>query len=130
MSFSKNLDLEFYLYQNENFSNYKKIVLCKLFPEFVPNYNLNLNNININEKNLPLLMNNGFDEYEENPILLFFSSYVYIDNFNLIRWISYLFDSIHFGFIIDNLSLLMLLVVLTISTLVHYYSIDYMSNDP
>ena len=51
-------------------------------------------------------------------------------NFTFHRWISYGLDSINFGFIMDNLSLLMLVVVLTISTLVHYYSIDYMSSDP
>lgn len=51
-------------------------------------------------------------------------------NINLFKWISYGFDSINFGFIIDNLSLLMLVVVLTISALVHYYSIDYMATDP
>jgi len=51
-------------------------------------------------------------------------------NLNIQKWISYSFDSINFGFIIDNLSLLMLVVVLTISTLVHYYSIDYMARDP
>lgn len=55
---------------------------------------------------------------------------LYITNFNLIPWISYLFDFIHFGFIIDNLSLLMVIIVLSISTLVHYYSIDYMHFDP
>ncbi len=51
-------------------------------------------------------------------------------NWNFSKWISYSFDSINFGFILDNLSLLMLIVVLTISTLVHYYSIDYMAADP
>jgi hypothetical protein len=54
----------------------------------------------------------------------------YINNFNLLRWISYLFDFVYFGFIIDNLSLLMVVIVLSISTLVHYYSIDYMYYDP
>ena len=51
-------------------------------------------------------------------------------NLNFQKWISYGFDSINFGLVIDNLSLLMLVVVLTISTLVHYYSIDYMATDP
>lgn len=54
----------------------------------------------------------------------------YIINFNLIKWIPYLFDFIQFGLIIDNLSLLMIIIVLSISTLVHYYSIDYMYSDP
>lgn len=51
-------------------------------------------------------------------------------NFNFIKWITFKYSYIFFGFIIDSLSLLMLVVVLTISTLVHYYSIDYMANDP
>lgn len=51
-------------------------------------------------------------------------------NFNLLPWISFHYDFISFGFIVDHLSLLMLVVVLTISTLVHYYSIDYMATDP
>jgi hypothetical protein len=50
--------------------------------------------------------------------------------YKLQTWISYNSDVINFGFIIDHLTLLMLIVVLTISTLVHYYSIDYMSTDP
>ncbi|MBP7859355.1 hypothetical protein KA001_00100 [Patescibacteria group bacterium] len=45
-------------------------------------------------------------------------------------WISFHYDFINFGFTFDHLSLLMLVVVLTISTLVHYYSLDYMSTDP
>lgn len=57
-------------------------------------------------------------------------SEIYITNFNVVRWISYLFDFIHFGIIIDNLSLLMVIIVLSISTLVHYYSIDYLYSDP
>ncbi len=77
--------------------------------------------------------------------LVFFNSLVYCNyfylttpaaavtanlNFNFIKWITFNSNSISFGFIIDSLSLLMLVVVLTISTLVHYYSIDYMATDP
>lgn len=51
-------------------------------------------------------------------------------NLNFIRWIPLNFGSIYFGFVFDSLSILMLVVVLTISTLVHYYSIDYMASDP
>ncbi len=51
-------------------------------------------------------------------------------NINFFKWISLYFDVINFGILIDNLSLLMLIVVLTISTLVHYYSVDYMATDP
>lgn len=51
-------------------------------------------------------------------------------DFNILKWISYRTDYIYIGFILDNLSILMLIVVLSISTLVHFYSIDYMSSDP
>lgn len=51
-------------------------------------------------------------------------------NFNICKWISFNQDFIYFGLIIDHLSLLMLTVVLSISTLVHYYSLDYMATDP
>ena len=51
-------------------------------------------------------------------------------NINFLRWISFWYDSITFGIVLDHLSLLMLVVVLTISTLVHYYSLDYMATDP
>lgn len=51
-------------------------------------------------------------------------------NLNFMKWISLYFDFISFGFLIDYLSLMMLVVVLSISTLVHYYSVDYMSTDP
>lgn len=51
-------------------------------------------------------------------------------NVNIAKWISLYFDVINFGILIDNLSLMMLVVVLSISTLVHYYSIDYMASDP
>ncbi len=51
-------------------------------------------------------------------------------NLNLLKWISLPFEFINFGILIDHLSLLMLVVVLSISTLVHYYSIDYMATDP
>lgn len=51
-------------------------------------------------------------------------------DFTIIKWIPYSYDTINIGLIFDPLSLLMLVVVLTISTLVHYYSLDYMQNDP
>jgi len=37
---------------------------------------------------------------------------------------------VDWGFYVDNLTLIMLLVVNTISALVHLYSVDYMSHDP
>lgn len=54
----------------------------------------------------------------------------FVFEYTLQKWISYSFDTINFALIVDHLSLLMLVVVLTISALVHYYSIDYMSTDP
>lgn len=51
-------------------------------------------------------------------------------DFVIAKWISYSYDTINVGLIFDPLSLLMLVVVLTISTLVHYYSLDYMQSDP
>jgi len=59
-----------------------------------------------------------------------FSSVTSFLNVNFTKWISLYFDFISFGILIDHLSLLMLVVVLTISTMVHYYSIDYMATDP
>lgn len=58
------------------------------------------------------------------------NSIAFFFNINFIKWISLYFDVINFGILIDNLSLMMLVVVLSISTLVHYYSIDYMATDP
>lgn len=57
-------------------------------------------------------------------------SLTYDFNYNLLKWISVDVGNINFGLIVDALSLLMLVVVLTISMLVHYYSIDYMAEDP
>ena len=45
-------------------------------------------------------------------------------------WISSKFEWLNFGFIFDVLTINMLLVVLLISLFVHFYSIDYMKNDP
>lgn len=49
---------------------------------------------------------------------------------NLFRWIDSEWYSIIWGFQIDSLTASMLLPVLIISSLVHIYSISYMSNDP
>lgn len=59
-----------------------------------------------------------------------FTNTVFITNINVIKWIPYFFDSIYIGFVVDNLTVLMMVVVLSISSLVHYYSLDYMSSDP
>lgn len=54
----------------------------------------------------------------------------FIQNQDLISWIPFDLDSINLGLMLDTLSILMLIIVLSISTLVHYYSLDYMYSDP
>lgn len=51
----------------------------------------------------------------------------YID---LFPWILSGYVQIHWGFMFDSLTVMMLVVVTSISSLVHLYSIGYMSNDP
>ena len=46
------------------------------------------------------------------------------------RWVDSELLSISWEFVFDSLSVAMLLPVLFISTLVHLFSVDYMSNDP
>lgn len=46
------------------------------------------------------------------------------------RWVDSELLNISWEFIFDSLSVAMLLPVLFISTLVHLFSVDYMSNDP
>lgn len=49
---------------------------------------------------------------------------------NLFRWIDSEWFNINWGFLFDSLTVSMLIPVLIISSLVHIYSISYMSNDP
>lgn len=49
---------------------------------------------------------------------------------NIIQWISLGHINIDFSFQFDNLTVIMLLPVLIVSTLVHIYSIGYMEEDP
>ena len=49
---------------------------------------------------------------------------------NLFRWIDSEWFDISWGFYFDSLTVSMLIPVLIISSLVHIYSISYMSNDP
>jgi NADH-quinone oxidoreductase subunit L len=51
-------------------------------------------------------------------------------NILVMKWMSFSSDFISIGFLIDHLSILMLVVVLSISMFVHYYSLDYMAGDP
>lgn len=49
---------------------------------------------------------------------------------NLIKWIECDYLNINWEFIYDQLSIFMLIVILSISTIIHLYSISYMYNDP
>lgn len=49
---------------------------------------------------------------------------------HFINWLDSEFFSISWGFLFDSLTSIMLLVVTFISTLVHFYSTEYMSHDP
>lgn len=53
-----------------------------------------------------------------------------IINIKIFQWISLGYCNISFGFMFDSLTCTMLFVVSLVSTLVHLYSIDYMSHDP
>lgn len=69
-----------------------------------------------------------------NVILSFYAFYTvsYLENcfsIELCTWINSGFLEITWSFYIDNLTVIMLLVVNTISFLVHLYSLDYMSHD-
>lgn len=46
------------------------------------------------------------------------------------NWISINYTQISWGFLFDTLTVVMLVVINTISTLVHMYSVNYMENDP
>ena len=49
---------------------------------------------------------------------------------NLTTWVNSGILVINWGFLFDSLSVAMLIPVLFISTLVHLFSVDYMSGDP
>lgn len=51
-------------------------------------------------------------------------------NIRLFPWISIGTLDIYWSFLFDTLTLVMFFVVITISTLVHFYSIEYMEHDP
>lgn len=59
--------------------------------------------------------------------IIFFKSFVYI---TLFYWINSEFLTIHWGFIFDSLTVTMCLIIIIISFLVHFYSIEYMYYDP
>ena len=74
------------------------------------------NNIFFFKKNVTFVTTGGKDYFSQNN--------------DIISWISYDLDTINLGIVIDSLSLIMLVIVLSVSTLVHYYSLDYMYSDP
>src|SRR5690606_25298172 len=45
-------------------------------------------------------------------------------------WVNSELFNVSFGFLFDSLTVVMLVVVCSISTLVHLYSLEYMSHDP
>jgi NADH-ubiquinone oxidoreductase chain 5 len=49
---------------------------------------------------------------------------------NLMRWIDSESINVNWGFYFDSLTVSMLIPVLIVSSLVHIYSIGYMSHDP
>jgi NADH-ubiquinone oxidoreductase chain 5 len=49
---------------------------------------------------------------------------------NLTTWVNSGILTVNWGFLFDSLSVAMLIPVLFISTLVHLFSVDYMSGDP
>ena len=63
---------------------------------------------------------------------IFFDLIKYGKNYHitLIQWISSGLFNCNWGFLFDTLTVIMLIVVTSISTLVHIYSANYMSQDP
>src|SRR3546814_4246649 len=54
----------------------------------------------------------------------------YTTLFRSYSWVNSELFNVSFGFLFDSLTVVMLVVVCTISTLVHLYSMEYMSHDP
>jgi len=65
-------------------------------------------------------------------IIIFYNGIIYgeYENFKIIEWISSGSLKVNWSINIDPLSSIMLVVVTSVSFLVHLYSIGYMSNDP
>ena len=65
-------------------------------------------------------------------IIIFYNGIMFDDygNYKILEWISSGNFSANWSINIDPLSSVMLLVVTLVSTLVHIYSIGYMSHDP
>ncbi|MDB9795912.1 NADH-quinone oxidoreductase subunit L, partial [Pelagibacteraceae bacterium] len=65
-------------------------------------------------------------------IIIFYNGVVYgeYENYKIIEWISSGNFKVDWSINIDPLSSIMLIVVTSVSSLVHLYSIGYMSHDP
>src|SRR5210317_2077769 len=61
---------------------------------------------------------------------LYISSHGYTFNETLFRWLTVGQYDLKIGFLIDNLSALMMVVVTFVSLMVHVYTIGYMKDDP
>ena len=61
---------------------------------------------------------------------LYISYHGYVFNENLFRWMTVGQYDLNIGFMVDNLTALMMSVVTFVSLMVHIYTIEYMENDP
>src|SRR6056300_1735796 len=61
---------------------------------------------------------------------LYISYHGYVFNENLFRWLTVGQYDLNIGFMVDNLTALMMSVVTFVSLMVHIYTIEYMENDP
>src|SRR6056300_904213 len=61
---------------------------------------------------------------------LYISYHGYVFNANLIRWMTVGQYDLNIGFMVDNLTALMMTVVTFVSLMVHIYTIEYMTKDP
>ena len=60
----------------------------------------------------------------------YISYHGYVFNENLFRWMTVGQYDLNIGFMVDNLTALMMSVVTFVSLMVHIYTIEYMENDP
>ena len=61
---------------------------------------------------------------------LYISYHGYVFNENLFRWMTVGQYDLNIGFMVDNLTALMMTVVTFVSLMVHIYTIEYMKKDP
>src|SRR6056300_174481 len=77
---------------------------------------------------LPILF--VFGSFVLSLYALYISSHGYTFNETLFRWLTVGQYDLKIGFLIDNLSALMMVVVTFVSLMVHVYTIGYMKDDP